>query len=108
MPETRRRTTWPIALTFSSRRCRRQNKSIDLTVRIAVVASTIVWLSVSSLFAQENGSIKSDDDPEPSTVFVRHGTDRIWLSGQVNVIFQTHGPFPADYSGEHSFRPTFE
>jgi len=76
-------------------------------VRIAVVASTIVWLSVSSLSAQENGSIKSDD-AEPSTVFVRHGTDRIWLSGQVNVIFQTHGAFPADYSGEHSFRPTFE
>ena len=41
-------------------------------------------------------------------MFDRPNTDRFWLSGQVNVIFQTHPAFPAPYSGDHSFRPTAE
>jgi len=44
----------------------------------------------------------------PTTVFDRPDTDRFWLSGQANVIFQTHRAFPAPYSGDHSLRPTAE
>jgi high affinity Mn2+ porin len=76
-------------------------------VRLVLVAVTIVWFPVSGLAAQERASDRPDE-PEPATVFARHGTDRIWLSGQVNVIFQTHDAFPADYSGDHSFRSTSE
>lgn len=31
-----------------------------------------------------------------------------WLSGQVNVIYQWHEPFPAAYTGPHSLRPVLE
>ena len=33
---------------------------------------------------------------------------RFWLSGQANFIFQTHPPFHAHYSGEHSLSPNYE
>ncbi len=37
-----------------------------------------------------------------------HGPGRLWLSGQVNEIYQYHGDFPAAYSGPNSLRPTAE
>lgn len=30
-----------------------------------------------------------------------------WISGQINVIFQAHPSFPADYSGKNSFSPSY-
>jgi hypothetical protein len=50
----------------------------------------IVWFPVSGLAAQERASDRPDE-PEPATVFARHGTDRIWLSGQVNDGGLTYG-----------------
>ena len=41
-------------------------------------------------------------------MFDRPDTDRFWLSGQANIIFQAHPGFPALYSGPHSLRPTAE
>ena len=35
-------------------------------------------------------------------------TDRVWLSGQANFIFQTHPPFHAAYSGQNSLNPNYE
>lgn len=35
-------------------------------------------------------------------------TDRVWLSGQANFIFQTHPPFQAAYSGKNSLDPNYE
>jgi high affinity Mn2+ porin len=47
-----------------------------------------------------------DDNPE---AMLPHLKDtRFWLSGQANFIFQTHPPFPADYSGPHSLSPNYE
>jgi hypothetical protein len=38
-----------------------------------------------------------------------HPDSRVWwLSGQINLIEQAHGSFPARYSGPHSFRSTSE
>ena len=48
------------------------------------------------------------DPPPPQTIFDRPDTDRFWLSGQANVIFQAHPAFPASYSGDHSLRSTAE
>src|SRR5580693_1188555 len=39
----------------------------------------------------------SSDNPE--AMFPHLKDTRFWLSGQANFIFQTHPPFPADYSG---------
>ena len=33
---------------------------------------------------------------------------RIWISGQVNAIYQTHPPFSAKYSGSNSLQPGYE
>jgi high affinity Mn2+ porin len=47
------------------------------------------------------------DDPLP-TMFPHLETDRVWLSGQANFIFQTHPPFHAAYSGRNSLDPNYE
>jgi high affinity Mn2+ porin len=48
--------------------------------------------------------------PEEATeaMFPHFEDTRFWLSGQANFIFQTHPPFHADYSGEHSLSPNYE
>ena len=43
-----------------------------------------------------------------TTVFPHPDSSRWWLSGQLNVIAQAHGTFPALYTGPHSFRPDSE
>lgn len=47
------------------------------------------------------------DDPLP-TVFPHPESDRVWLSGQSNFIYQTHPPFHAAYSGPNSLDPNYE
>jgi hypothetical protein len=51
-------------------------------------------------------------DPPPEegaeAMFPHFKDTRFWLSGQANFIFQTHPPFHADYSGEHSLSPNYE
>jgi high affinity Mn2+ porin len=48
-----------------------------------------------------------ESDPLP-VMFPHPETDRYWISGQANFIFQAHPSFHALYSGPHSFRPVFE
>jgi high affinity Mn2+ porin len=50
------------------------------------------------------------DAPDEGTeaMFPHFKDTRYWLSGQANFIFQTHPPFHADYSGEHSLNPNYE
>src|ERR1700745_3555558 len=59
--------------------------------------------------AQTNTDARTEaqDDPLP-TMLPRLESDRLWLSGQSNFIFQTHPPFPAAYSGENSLNPNYE
>ena len=46
--------------------------------------------------------------PETTTVFPHGGTGRVWISGQINFVFQTHPDFRALYSGENSLNPRYE
>jgi high affinity Mn2+ porin len=41
-------------------------------------------------------------------MFQHSATSPWWISGQINVVAQGHAAFPAEYSGEHSFRSTSE
>ena len=41
-------------------------------------------------------------------MFPHFESDRVWLSGQANFIFQTHPPFHASYSGNNSLDPNYE
>jgi hypothetical protein len=43
--------------------------------------------------------------PTDATMFPHPGDGRWWLSGQLNLIFQTHGPFTSPYQGDNSLRP---
>jgi len=45
---------------------------------------------------------------DPQAIFPHFKNSRLWLSGQANVIFQTHPPFHAAYSGPNSLSPNYE
>jgi hypothetical protein len=77
-------------------------------MRLFSIAALMICVSAATLSAQEEPDTPRGDAQAPATMFSQHGTDRFWLSGQINIIFQAHGPFPADYSGEHSLRPIHE
>lgn len=60
-------------------------------------------LCASTTFAQ------SQDGPgQAATIFDHRAGGRLWLSGQLNLIFQWHPPFRAEYSGENSLNPRRE
>jgi high affinity Mn2+ porin len=48
------------------------------------------------------------EDEGPETMLPHLKDTRFWLSGQANIIFQTHPPFPALYSGKNSLSPNYE
>jgi hypothetical protein len=41
-------------------------------------------------------------------MFPHPDDNRLWLSGQVNLISQTHGRFTSPYEGDNSLRPGYE
>ena len=45
---------------------------------------------------------------DPETIFPHSQTARWWVSGQINIISQGHGAFPALYTGPNSLKPTSE
>jgi high affinity Mn2+ porin len=59
-----------------------------------------------SLRAMNWAQQTSPDQPpdQPPTIFPHSETASWWVSGQINVIFQGHPPFPALYSGPNSLR----
>jgi len=77
-------------------------RPVHLRIFAALAALTLV-AGVRQSCAQQ-----PTEPTEPTTVFARPDTDRFWLSGQVNIIFQAHPAFAAPYSGVHSLRPTAE
>ncbi|HKB09787.1 MAG TPA: carbohydrate porin [Vicinamibacterales bacterium] len=78
-------------------------------MRLAIVSLLFVSVAVSTISAQDaRPDVDVPHESTPTTTFGRHEIGRLWLSGQMNIIVQTHQPFPAPYSGENSLRPTFE
>ena len=59
---------------------------------------------------QADASNPTDPPPDesPDSMFPHLQNSRFWLSGQANFIFQTHPPFPADYSGKNSLGPNYQ
>ena len=90
--------------------------SCQLSVLLALAAALA---PVSSLIAQQSDphSLSLDasaalPDPAPDdsreSMSPHFRDTRFWLSGQANLIFQSHPDFPALYSGEHSLSPRYE
>jgi high affinity Mn2+ porin len=74
-------------------------------------ATLIVFLIITTFVTTLRAQEPDPDKPgtmAPTTMFPQHGNDRFWLSGQMNVILQGHGDFPAEYSGDHSLRAQAE
>ena len=58
--------------------------------------------------AQQAPSAADPADPDPEAMFPHFKDTRFWLSGQANLIFQTHPEFHALYSGTHSLGPHYD
>ena len=97
-------------------------------IRILVMAARLVWVFVfcfqtaapaqTQVAALAEPSAKAQsfaDEPIPAA---EESTDSMlphfgdaspfWVSGQINVIFQTHPGFHADYNGKNSFGPNYQ
>ena len=73
--------------------------------RFAVLLGLLVTRGGMSVVAQ----VKPDEPPAGATSFVPHRDDAWWwLSGQLNLIWQSHGPFTSPYQGDNSLRPDQE
>src|SRR5215471_17964574 len=57
--------------------------------------------------SKDSAKTEPADDPMPA-MFPHFESDRFWLTGQANFVFQTHPSFPALYSGPHSLNPNYE
>jgi high affinity Mn2+ porin len=80
----------------------------------------IGWLALAGLlwfgpkaFAQlpDISSPRADEPAATATTettFAHPFSERLWVSGQMNVIFQTHPELAAKYSGPNSLRPGYE
>jgi hypothetical protein len=64
------------------------------------IAFFILCLLASRCDGQDEGN--EAPDASPATVFPHSETARWWVSGQVNIVFQTHADFHALYSGPNS------
>jgi len=62
----------------------------------------------SNLPSETKPSPNLTDLTDPESIFPHLKSERFWLSGQVNVIFQTHAEFPAKYSGANSLNSHYE
>jgi high affinity Mn2+ porin len=81
-----------------------------------LILGTVLFLPVAAgaAFAQARDGAASSPSADaqsgdPATTVFEHPTSTPWsVSGQVNVIAQGHGSFPAKYSGPNSLRSTSE
>lgn len=72
-------------------------------------ATLSVLLLVITGGASATGQTTPDVPPAGATTMLPHPADDAWwLSGQVNLISQTHGRFTSPYEGDNSLRPNRE
>jgi high affinity Mn2+ porin len=85
-----------------------------------------LWPAAALLFFAAGATLRAQDPPvrqtppatndvedtphsdPPPAMFPHPESDRYWLTGQANFIFQTHPPFHAAYSGTNSLNPNYE
>jgi high affinity Mn2+ porin len=92
------------------------NKKIRMRVMTALLALPPLFCFQTAAVAQMPEQIESvketpapPADESPDSMLPHFGdASRFWVSGQINVIFQTHPSFHADYSGTNSFGPNYE
>ncbi len=75
-----------------------------LGLRLAMPLSVLGQDASPGQAAAQSASAPADDSPsdEPPALFPHFQSDRIWLSGQANIITQWHPAFPSPYQGPNS------
>ena len=79
-------------------------------------AMTFACAQQGELPAAESSNLPTETKPspdltdltDPESIFPHSKSERFWLSGQVNFIFQAHAEFPAKYSGANSLNSHYE
>lgn len=83
-------------------------RTVSDTLRSLLAITLIVAAKGQTLGAQTAPPASSSDAAPATTMFSHDESTRWWLSGQINLIEQAHGSFPAKYTGPNSFLPTPE
>jgi high affinity Mn2+ porin len=84
------------------------NHHLTRVFRGGLAAALTVVIQGHNLHAQGVPSDSPPDAPPATTLFSHPGGSVWWVSGQINLIGQAHGAFPALYSGPNSFKPIAE
>ncbi len=71
-------------------------RSVSLSMLVVVAGATIATAQA------------AETPPAETTMFPHPDDRRWWLSGQVNLISQSHGRFASPYQGDNSLRPEAE
>jgi len=81
----------------------RQPNSILLLILSLACSPALAAAGQATSQSAGGGTGANHSNPSnPETLFLHSETSRYWISGQVNVILQGHGRFPAEYSGPNS------
>jgi len=82
------------------------SRSAFMLLFLCLVATTFTWCQIPDITSPRT------DEPaataETESTFPHQLARRLWISGQMNFIFQTHPPFAAAYSGPNSLDPGYE
>ncbi len=76
--------------------------------RVFFLSLMFGMLWIRGLHAQDVPLPEAPNSADPTTVFAHPLSGKLWISGQMNVINQGHGSFPAAYTGPQSLRPYAE
>ncbi len=88
---------------------KRGRESVGKKMRICVLLLTgLACRMAAQTQAPASPEPQASSDDTPGFLPDHWFYDRLWLSGQVNLIYQTHPPFPARYSGPNSFQASYE
>ena len=70
---------------------------------------TLIWIFVIKLSFFLGLAQTAEAPPEPAATSSDHAwLNHFWVSGQINLITQMHGDFPAAYSGPNSLQPYWQ
>jgi len=81
------------------------NRSLIEIGRRLFVSALLLVSNRQTACAQEAPSAPPADAAPVTTMFAHPDDSRWWLSGQVNLISQSHGRFTSPYHGDNSLRP---
>jgi high affinity Mn2+ porin len=84
------------------------HRSMTGTLRGLLVIALILAVRRQTVCAQDATSTSSSDGAPATTMFSHDESTPWWFSGQINLIAQAHGEFPARYTGPHSLLSTPE